>query len=513
MAEFPDVHGSPTFAETLVAALERYPERTCFVFEGRRQTYAEVLESISRLVQRFGELELKRGDGLAQLSRNRPEAACVQLACWAFGLRYIPLHPEGSASDHRFILSDAGADAFVFDSEDFSAAAQHLLAAGPRPRHAFSHIDLQAACSTFSSKEVRCFTEPSDVAMIIYTGGTTGVPKGVTLTSEAMLLNVLLTLSGWDWPHDIRFLCTTPITHATGCMMVPILVRGGTMVLQPKFDAERYLDAIEEHRITCTFAVPTMIYRMLDVQRQRPRDTRSLETVIYGAAPISPARLQEAIDAFGPVFSQIYSQAEAPCCATVLRKSEHQGNRLSSCGRPIAGIAVEVLDERLQRMPSGAVGEVCFRGPSIMSGYWKRPTETAETFRGGWLHTGDLAYRDEEGFIHIVDRRREMIITGGINVYPREVENVISAHPAVGQVAVIGVPDERWGEAVKALVVLRSGMKASAEELIALVRERKGPVAAPKSVEFRDSLALTALGKLDKKAMRAPYWSGRGRQV
>ena len=508
MEEFPAVHETPTFAETLVGALERYPERPCFVFEGRRQTYAEVLESISRLIQLFGEMGLERGDGLAQLSRNRPEAACVQLACWASGLRYIPLHPEGSASDHRFILSDAGVDAFIYDGEDFGEAARSLFAG-----QAVSRPEAQAIARKFQPRPVRCETSPSDVAMIIYTGGTTGVPKGVTLTSEAMLLNVLLTLSGWEWPEEIRFLCTTPITHATGCMMVPILARGGTMVLQGRFDAGYYLDAIEEHRITCTFAVPTMIYRMLDAQKAHARDTSSLETVIYGAAPISPARLQEAIATFGPVFSQIYSQAEAPCCATVLRKSEHEFGRLTSCGRPMAGITVEVLDERHERTPPGELGEICFRGPSIMSGYWNRPKETAETFRGGWLHTGDIAYRDEEGFLHIVDRHKEMIITGGFNVFPREVEDVISAHPAVAQVAVIGVPDERWGEAVKALVVLRAGMQASAEELVALVRERKGPVATPKSVEFRDSLALTALGKLDKKAMRAPYWAGRERQV
>jgi fatty-acyl-CoA synthase len=299
-------------------------------------------------------------------------------------------------------------------------------------------------------------------------------------------------------------------------MLVPILLRGGTVVLQAGFKAADFLAAIEHHRVTATFLVPTMIYMLLEEQRKANADLSSLETVIYGGAPISPARLAEAVQAFGPIFQQIYSQSEAPNCATVLRRHEHdpaRPERLVSCGRPMAGVTVQTLDEDGRVVPPGTVGEICFRGPSIMTGYWRKPQETAEAFKGGWLHTGDLAHRDADGLIYIVDRRKDMIVTGGFNIYPREVEDVLTAHPAIAQAAVIGVPDGKWGEAVKAVVVTRDGAAVSEGELMALVREKKGSVAAPKSVDFVARIPLTSLGKPDKKAVRALYWSAEGRQV
>jgi fatty-acyl-CoA synthase len=299
-------------------------------------------------------------------------------------------------------------------------------------------------------------------------------------------------------------------------MLVPIFLRGGMVVLQAGFKAAEFLALVERHHITATFLVPTMIYLLLEEQRKQRRDVSTLETVIYGGAPISPARLTEAIQTFGPIFQQIYSQSEAPNCATVLRKAEHdlgKPERLVSCGRPMAGITVHILDEKGVEVPPGAVGEICFRGPSIMRGYWQKPQETAEAFAGGWLHTGDLAHRDEDGFIYIVDRRKDMIVTGGFNIYPREVEDILTAHPAIAQAAVIGVPDDKWGEAVKAVVVRRQGAHVEQAELVALVRDRKGPVAAPKSIDFIEELPLTSLGKPDKKAIRSRYWGSQTRQV
>jgi fatty-acyl-CoA synthase len=239
--------------------------------------------------------------------------------------------------------------------------------------------------------------------------------------------------------------------------------------------------------------------------------------VIYGASPMSPARLVEAMKRFGPVFMQLYAQSEAPNTVTVLRQRDHDPerfpHRLASCGVPIVGNQVRLLDEAGDEVPVGEVGEIGVRGPLVMKGYWNKPEETARAFRNGWLYTGDLARRDDDGFIYIVDRSKDMIISGGFNVYPREIEDVLTTHPAVGAAAVIGVPDGKWGEAVKAVVVLKAGARVDPEALIALVRERKGTVYAPKSVEFADSLPVTGLGKPDKKALRARYWGGQQRSV
>ena len=298
---------------------------------------------------------------------------------------------------------------------------------------------------------------------------------------------------------------------------MPVLLKSGTVVIEQGFEPARFFELVARHRVTATFMVPTMIYRMLDDPGLPGASLESLQMIIYGAAPMSPARLAEGIGRLGPVFMQLYGQTEAPNCITALRRRDHDPvahpQRLASCGVPIGPIEVALLDDAGREVADGEVGEICVRGPLVMLGYWNRPEETAHAFRHGWLHTGDLARRDADGFLYIVDRSKDMIISGGFNVFPREVEDVLTGHPAVAAAGVIGVPDETWGEAVKAVVVLRPGLQASAAELTALVRERKGPVHAPKSVEFVDALPLTGLGKPDKKVLRARYWGATGRAV
>ncbi|TWS99404.1 AMP-binding protein [Reyranella sp. CPCC 100927] len=516
------VHFPTTYADMMVTGLDRFPDRVALIEDTERLTYRALKAQVSRTCQALQELGLRRGDGLAQLSNNRIAAVVTQLAAYVLGLRYTPLHPLGSPDDHAYILQDAGIAAFVYDPAAFETHVQTLLAQSVRPRHILAHgssaiaMDLAADARLRPPAELIVQAGPHDVVALLYTGGTSGRSKGVTLSNRAMIMNVFLTLTEWEWPTSIRFLCSTPITHATGCMLVPIFLRGGTIVLQSGFNAADFLTAIDTHRITATFLVPTMIYGLIEEQKRQPRTVSSLETVIYGGAPISPARLKEAIETFGPVFQQIYSQSEAPNCATVLRKSEHdpvKPGRLASCGRPMAGITVAILDEDGQPVPRGQVGEICFRGPSLMEGYWQKSQETADAFSGGWLHTGDLAHQDDEGFFHIVDRRKDMIVTGGFNIYPREIEDVLTAHPAVAAAAVIGIPDDKWGEAVKAVVIRRAGATVADRDLIAFVKEKKGSVAAPKSVDFVPRLPTTSLGKPDKKAIRARYWGDQQRQV
>jgi fatty-acyl-CoA synthase len=295
------------------------------------------------------------------------------------------------------------------------------------------------------------------------------------------------------------------LSHAGGTMFLPTLLKGGTMLVLPAFDALAVLGAIEEYKINCVMLVPSMIYALLDHPRFEEFDLSSLETVFYGASPISPARLKEAIERIGPVFSQFYGQAEAAMTICVLRKSEHDVadlRRLASCGRPVPWLHVELLDDDNQPVLEGAPGEICVRGPIVVAGYRNAPEQNAATFSGDWLHTGDVAVRDAGGFLRILDRKKDMIITGGFNVYSAEIEDILAGHSAVAQAVVVGVPHPKWGEAIKAFVVCRSGRRVSAETLIGLVARRKGSFQAPKFVEFVDSIPLTPVGKPDKKALR-----------
>src|SRR6478752_479292 len=266
--------------------------------------------------------------------------------------------------------------------------------------------------------------------------------------------------------------------------------------------------------------VPAMLYALMDHPDSHTRDLSSLETVYYGASAINPVRLAEAISRFGQIFAQNYGQSEAPMAISYLAKDEHDEKRLSSCGRPTLFARCALLDVDGNPVPQGEVGEVCVSGPLLAGGYWQLPEQTADTFKDGWLHTGDMAREDEDGFWFIVDRVKDMIVTGGFNVFPREVEDVVAEHPAVAQVCVVGTPDKKWGEAVTAVVVLRgdartddASVAAMTAEIQAAVKERKGSVQSPKQVVIAESLPLTGLGKPDKKAVRAPFWAGAERSV
>ena len=268
------------------------------------------------------------------------------------------------------------------------------------------------------------------------------------------------------------------------------------------------MQAIETHRITSTLMVPAMVLALIDHPRFGEFDLSSLEVIFYGASAFPPSRLREAIGKLGSIFFQFYGQTEAPLCITALRKSEHLPDdplRLASCGRPTPWVQIALLDDLCREVPEGEPGEICVRGPQVMLGYLNKPEETEQAFKGGWLHTGDVAVRSPDGFLRIVDRKKDMIVTGGFNVFAREVEDVIAAQPGVARVAVIGLPDPRWGEAVTAVVVATGEGQPTANSLIAAVRAEKGPVQAPKRVIFVDAIPLSAVGKPDKKALRERF--------
>jgi fatty-acyl-CoA synthase len=460
-----------------------------------------------------------RGDTVAQLAGNSINAWCVQFATYALGGRFVGLHERGSVDDLRFLLEDSGAGTLVVDDRLHAGRAEELSLVGDVAR-CFTYEGelgdpLWALVAERGEERLESVAVDSDIARMAYTGGTTGRPKGVLLAHRSLVYNAMLALSETPWPAEIRFLTGAPITHGAGSWVLPTFVRGGMMVLLDRFSVDGFVESVERHRVTCVYAVPTMLYDLLDSPRTRGADLSSLQLIRYGASPMAPARIEEAIELFGPILLQGYGQTESPNTISLLLPSEHRigDPRLASAGRPFAGLQVAILDAQGRELPPRRAGEVCVRGPIVMDGYWNRPEETAEAFEFGWLHTGDIAYADEDGYLFLVDRKKDMIITGGFNVYSREVEDVISSHPAVAAAVVLGVPDPRWGEAVKAVVRLKEGATASEEELSELVRDRKGPVHAPKSVDFVDELPLTPVGKPDKKAVRARYWGDGARQV
>ncbi|SEO86527.1 AMP-binding protein [Trujillonella endophytica] len=516
------LHRGAFLPDLLVTALGRDPNRPAVYLGDEVLTAGQLAERTSRYAQAYESRGVTPGSGVAMLSVNRPEVLYAMGAYMTVGARNTSLHPLGSLDDHAYVLADAGIETLVFDP-GFAERAAQLQERVPTLRRLLSFgpcavgEDLVALASTFRPRPlVAPELDAESPSSIGYTGGTTGAPKGVIGTYRSSAAMVQIMSTEWQWPDPLRHLICTPLSHAGATFYIPVLLRGGSLVVLPKFDAGAVLEAIEAHRITSVFLVPSMLYALLDHPRFADTDLSSLETVFYGASPISPTRLQEAIRAIGPVFFQFYGQTEAPQTLFVMRKEEHDPDdlaRLASCGRPVPWVHVALLDDQGRAVRRGEPGEICVRGPLVMKGYWNKPEETAAALAGGWLHTGDVAREDEQGFFTIVDRTKDMIVTGGFNVFPREIEDVLSTHPAVAAAAVIGVPDETWGEAVKAVVVLRPGADVAVEELIALVRERKGPHHAPKSVDVVDSIPLTAVGKPDKKVLRGRYWGGAGRQV
>jgi fatty-acyl-CoA synthase len=507
--------------DLLVAALERNGQRACLVMDDRTLTAHEMRDEISRYVQAYRALGVPAGSGSAILAKNRPEVLVAMGTYMVFPTRNTPLHPLGSLDDHAYVLEDAGIETLVFDPA-FAERARHLQERSPSLRllslgPCDVGVDVVALARTFEPEPLLPPTvDAEDSPTIAYTGGTTGRPKGVLPTYRSSGAMAHMMTTEWPWPEEVRHLVCTPLSHAGGSFFVPILLRGGSLVVIPQFEAGAVLDAIERHRITTVMLVPSMIYALLDHPSLDGRDLSSLQTVFYGASPISPTRLQEAIRRLGPIFFQFYGQTECPQTLCTLRQEDHDPDdleRLSTCGRPVPWVRVALLDDDGKPVPKGEPGELCVRGPLVMKGYWNRPEETAQALAGGWLHTGDVARQDEHGFLTIVDRKKDMIVSGGFNVFPREVEDVIGTHPAVATVGVVGVPDERWGEAVKAVVVLRSGATVEPEELIALVKDKKGSHYAPKSIDVVDALPMTSVGKPDKKALRARYWGDSGRMV
>ncbi len=354
------------------------------------------------------------------------------------------------------------------------------------------------------------------------TGGTTGLPKITRSTNGFLLYNTLGWMTEWKFDRQPVNLAVAPITHAAGMIALAHFAVGGTVVMMDKVDLGAVLDHIERDHVTTLFLPPTIIYMLLSHPSAKGRDYSSLRYVISAAAPIAPQKIVEGIELFGPVMAQSFGQTESGFPLTWMSPDETvaaardpaKQHRLLSCGRPVMTVeAVEFMDDSGKLLEVGEKGEMVVRGPAVMLGYLNDEKASAEARRFGWHHSGDVGYRDADGYIYIVDRIRDMVVSGGFNIFPFEIEQVLMKHPSVMDCAVIGVPDEKWGEAVKAVVQLQQGANTGAEELIAFAKAELGGMKAPKSIDFIDSLPRSAVGKVLKREIRKKYWEGRDRAV
>jgi acyl-CoA synthetase (AMP-forming)/AMP-acid ligase II len=514
-----------TIGELFGRAVAHHADRVAVVHGDRRVTYRALGEQVHRLANALLGLGLRRGDRVALLMWNCAEYVACDLAVAAAGLVKVPLNHLLTGDEVRFRLQDSEAAAVVCDAH-FAPLVAELAADCPALRHRIRIGGPDGACAGYEDLLARGAPRPpgvpvgpDDLVGIMYTGGTTGRSKGVEHTHRSVVAIGYSELVELDIRWGEVMLQMAPLPHATQFLLLPGFLRGGTHVVMRKFDPEEMLRLVARERVTWTFLVPTMIYVLLDDPAVRAYGRGALRTVAYGAAPMSPDKLEQAMERLGPVFLQLYSQMEVANQTTTLTKEDHvealagPRHRLASCGRPIAMAQVRLVDAGDRDVPAGEPGEIVTRGPHMMRGYWRRPEETAATMRGGWIHTGDVARRDPDGFVYIVDRAKDMIITGGMNVYSVEVENALMEHPGVREACVIGTPDEKWGEAVRAFVVPREPGAVDPAALAAFCARRLAAYSRPKAIELVAEIPKTPYGKMDKKAIRRRYWGEGERQV
>ncbi len=498
--------------------LNRAPDAPCLVDASVSRTYREVGARRLAVAAGLAGLGVRRGERCGVLSANCVAAFEAILAVYAAGLVYVPLNVNNVVSANVAIAGNCDVSVLFFQSAH-RAAAEEVRNACPAIRLLICLDDADGferlAATAASAPEV--VNDPHDTVSIYSTGGTTGAPKGVEfseLTWDTMAANMFAALPK---AAPYVYLIVSPLTHAAGTMGLLLLAVGATMVIQDGFDAEAVLQAIARQRITHLYLPPTAIYKLLAHPGVETRDYSSLKCFIYSAAPMAVDKLKRCLAVFGPVMMQFWGQTEAPIFCTHLGTEEHdiddQHGRLASCGRPMLLTEVAVMDDAGNLLPDNQRGELVVRGNLVMLRYHKNEKATIEAGAHGWHHTGDVGYRDQAGYYFIVDRKKDMIISGGYNVYPNEVEQVILSHPAVVDCAVIGVPHDVWGEQVTAILTLQPGAAVEPDDIIALCKRMLGSVYAPKQVEIWADLPRTAVGKVDKRSIRDGFWAGRARAI
>ncbi|MDO8771264.1 MAG: long-chain-fatty-acid--CoA ligase [Burkholderiaceae bacterium] len=514
--------------QALHRAVQQHPHRIAVRFGNRQTTFHQLADRVARLAGALQKCGMQTGDRVAMLSLNSDRYLEYQMAVpWGGGV-LNPCNIRWSPAEILYSLDDSGSSILLVD-ETFRPLVEQFRRDSKTLREVIYCGDGDAPAGMHSYEALLATSEPvpdafrrgEDLAGIFYTGGTTGFPKGVMLSHNNMCSSGLALHSEGVSSPGGTCLHAAPMFHLADMgLAMPHWMEGNTHAIIPAFNPELVLDMLERDRVTEVLLVPTMIQMMVDhPAMKKPRDLSALKSIIYGASPICEAVIERAIAALpGVGFVQAYGMTELSPVATVNPAWYHTAEarklgKLRSAGRASFCTEVRIFDSADREVPRGTVGEVVVRGPNVMQGYWNQPELTAATVRDGWMHTGDGAWMDDDGFIFIADRLKDMIISGGENIYSAETENAVAQHPAVAACAVISIPSDEWGETVHAVVVCKPGETVGADALIAHCKSLIAGYKCPRSVEFRDALPLSGAGKVLKTRLREPFWQGRERNV
>ncbi len=471
-------------------AARQFGDAPCLTESGRTVSFREFDAATDRLGNSLLEMGLRPAEHVGVILPNSIDCLITYYALAKAGLVRVGLNTHENINDHRYKLAESSSRVVIHNTEECLDGDVEFVINQARLLEMIENGD-SASCAIDRALEA-----PYRLG---FTGGTTGRPKAVTLTTRGELCEISAFLI--DLVPDISesdlFLHAAPIAHASGAFFLPAICRGAQSLIMPKFDAEQFVRLAEEKQASLTFLVPTMLAMIMEVPGIENTDL-NLRRIVYGASPISPSLLERAEARFGRIFAQTYGQAESPMVITCLKPEDH--SRIGSCGRPFVFAEVEVLNENDQPVPPGVSGELCTRGPQIMLGYWNQPDATAETLRNGWLHTGDIGMMDEDGFFYLLDRKNDMLISGGFNVSPREVEDVLMACEGVVEAAVIGLPDEKWGDRIHAVVSGRPDLDS--ETVMAWAREHLASYKRPKGLEVWPELPKSAANKILRRKIR-----------
>ena len=515
-------------AAFLAKSASHYPDRPAIVFGSQTYTYREFYRRACSIGGELLGRGLRRGDRVAFALHNCPAVLETIFGCFAAGLVVVPMNARLHAKEMGYIVRSSGTRALIHGSAFTAEIDKHLSEFG-RIEHRFevggvSRLEsYEALLNSSAPLDAPVDITAEDASWLFYTSGTTGRPKGATWTHRTGRIVVMNYLADvYPITSDDVVLHAAPLSHGSGIVALPAVARGATNIILDalSFSPELLLSTVERHRVShIAFLAPTQIVAILDRYEPGRYDLGSLAAVCYGGAPIYLEHLKAALAAFGPVFAQIYGQGEAPITVTGLTREMHarfaatDDPRLGSAGLARTDVEVRIVDADGIPVGPGEPGEIVTRGDVVMREYWDNPEATAAAIRDGWLYTGDVGTLDEHGYLYLLDRTKDMIVSGGNNVYPREVEEVLVTHPAVANVVVIGIPDEYWGEAVHAVVVREQGAEVSGRELIDLCAESLAGYKKPKAVEFIESLPVSAYGKVLRREVRDRYWSNHDRRV